>query len=82
MAWIQDLDESEARGELASLYARIADPETGRVDNILKVHSLDTRGLKAHMALYRSAMRASPGLPLAEREMIALVVSLANGCHY
>lgn len=82
MAWIRDVDETLAEGELASLYARVAAPKTGRVDNILKVHSLDRRGLEAHVALYRSAMRGTPGLPVTEREMIALVVSLTNGCHY
>ena len=33
-------------------------------------------------ALYTSAMTGTPGLPKLEREMIALVVSRLNGCHY
>jgi AhpD family alkylhydroperoxidase len=32
--------------------------------------------------LYRAVMKGTPGLSAAEREMIALVVSRANDCHY
>ncbi len=82
MAWIDTLDESEAGEALARLYATAADPATGRVDNILKIHSLHPAGLDAHLALYRALMRGTDGLPKVDREMIALVVSAENGCHY
>lgn len=82
MPWIRTVDESEADGRLAELYARMVDPEHGRVDEILRVHSLDPEGLEAHWRLYRSAMRPTPGVRRAEREMIALAVSRANDCHY
>ncbi len=82
MAWIRTIAEGEAEGPLADLYRRLAEPGTTRVDNILKVHSLHVAGLEAHWAVYRAAMDASPTLGRAEREMIALVVSGINGCHY
>jgi alkylhydroperoxidase family enzyme len=82
MAWIRTIEESEAKGRLAELYARMLDPEQGRVDNILKVHSLHEPGLEAHFVLYRAVMRETRTLPKADREMIALVVSRINGCHY
>jgi len=82
MAWIDTIDEDDAEGELAALYRGVLDPATARVDNVLKVHSLDPGGLGAHVAVYRSAMRGTRGLPKAEREMIALVVSALNDCHY
>jgi len=82
MAWIQVIEEDAAGGELAALYRSLIDPESGGVDNILKVHSLNLGGLRAHVALYRSAMAGTAGLPQLEREMIALVVSRLNGCHY
>ncbi len=82
MAWIETIDESAAAGVLSDLYARTCDPADGRVDNVLKVHSLHPEGLKAHFDVYRAAMHGTRSLPKAEREMIALVVSKLNGCHY
>ena len=82
MAWIETIPEDQAEGILAEHYARMQDPESGRVDNVLKIHSLEPDGLAAHWALYRSAMRATKGLRGAEREMIAVVVSGINGCRY
>ena len=82
MAWIETIDEGEARPPLAELYARMVDPESGRVDNVMKAHSLHPGGLDAHWVLYRSAMSGTRGLRKAEREMIAVLVSKRNGCHY
>lgn len=82
MAWIGTVDEDDAGEELRQLYDQARDPGSGRVDHILTIHSLCPRGLAAHLALYRSAMRGSRGLPKVDREMIATVVSGLNGCHY
>jgi alkylhydroperoxidase family enzyme len=82
VAWIRTIREEDARGPLARLYERVLDPLTRRVDNVLSVHSLHPRGLAAHWELYRAAMSPTPGLSAAEREMIAIVVSARNGCHY
>ena len=48
----------------------------------MAVHSLNPRGLAAHDAVYRSAMAGTRNLRKVERELIALVVSLENECHY
>jgi len=82
MSWIETIDEGDASGRLAELYARMADPTTGRVDHVLKVHGLSPDGLEAHWRLYRAAMSGTRGLRKVEREMIAVVVSRTNGCHY
>jgi len=82
MAWIRTLDENQAEGRLAELYASAVDPRSGRVDHVLTIHSLAPAGLEAHLALYRHAMRGSRGLPKADRELVAVVVSSVNGCHY
>jgi alkylhydroperoxidase family enzyme len=82
VSWIETVDEGEADGRLAELYGALVDPQSGRVDNVLKVHSLHPDGLEAHWHLYRSAMRGTKGLRKVEREMIAVVVSGLNGCHY
>jgi len=81
MAWIRTIDEDEAEGKLAELYRRLVEP-WGGVDNILKVHSLNPASLKAHFELYKVVMRGRSPLTRAQREMIAVVVSAANRCHY
>ncbi len=86
MPHIHVIPESGAEGDLLAiydeLYARYPGEPRGQLDNILQVHSLDPAGMRAHLALYRSAMTGTGGLPRAEREMIAVVVSGINGCHY
>ena len=82
MAWIKNVNVARWRGTLAELRNRVIDPETGQADNIMTVHSLDAGSLRVHLDLYTQAMRATPTLPKVDREMIALVVSKINGCHY
>ena len=82
MAWIRTIEGDEAEGDLAALYGEVCDPRTGSVDNVLAIHSLHPAGLRAHWDLYRAAMRGTKGLRAVEREMIAVVVSGRNGCHY
>ena len=82
MAWIHTIHEDDAAGELKKLYESVVDPKTGRVDNVMKIHSLHPEGLNAHFAVYRAAMSGTATLPRADREMIAVVVSKINDCHY
>jgi len=51
-------------------------------DNILMIHGLHSAVMKIHLDLYLELMRKSGPLSLAEREMIAVLVSAINGCHY
>ena len=81
MAWIHVIDEDEASGRLKQLYKKYEDP-SGGVDNILKIHSLNPRSLEAHFDLYTTVMRGKSDLSLAQREMIAVVSSSVNKCHY
>lgn len=82
MAWIEVRGDDEAEGRLAELYAGMVDPTYGRVDMIMQIHSLHPEGLHAHDVLYREAMRSTKTLRKVERELIALVVSRINECHY
>ena len=82
MAWIRWIPEDQAPEGLANLYRAVADPGSGQVDHILKIHSLDPEGLKAHFSLYKSVMAGTPTLPRVDREMIAVWVSKINHCHY
>ena len=80
MAWIPWIGEADADGELAEYYRAYGVGH--RVDHILKIHSLNPRSLKHHYDLYEHLMRGPSGLSAAEREMIAVEVSRANGCFY
>jgi len=60
-------------------------PETDRVpdhDNILRIHSVHSRTMRQHFDLYRELMYSRGPLSREQREMIAVVVSAANDCHY
>jgi len=81
-AWIHTVPEEEADGRLAELYDITRDPGNGRVDNIMSIHSLHPEGLDAHNELYKAVMAGTPTLRKVEREMIALVTSSINECHY
>ena len=82
MAWIETIREDEWDGELAPMYTEQTAGRGGRVDNIMQVHSLNASAMAAHQAVYTSAMRGTRTLRKVERELIALVVSAANECHY
>ena len=84
MAWIRTVpDEQWADdADLAGLHPAVVDPEHGPVDHIMAAHSLNPRGLAAHQALYTSAMAGTKTFRKVDRELVALVVSLQNDCHY
>ncbi len=81
MSWIKVIKEHEATGRLKALYEKYVEPN-GVVDNILKIHSLNVKSLKAHYDLYAHLMRGRSDLSRVQREMIAVVASAANRCHY
>jgi alkylhydroperoxidase family enzyme len=81
-AWIETVPESEAEGPLADAYKAAADPATGEVDHIMKVHSLHPRSLQYHQHLYATLMKGAGPLSRTQREMIGVVVSALNQCHY
>ena len=81
MAWIREILPENADDELAGVYGRVAEPD-GTVDNILRVHGLHPKLLADHFELYITAMKGSSPLSRGQREMIAVVVSALNECHY
>jgi alkylhydroperoxidase family enzyme len=78
---IRLIDEEEATGELKREYDA-AIGRAGKVFNIVKSMSLNPRILGASMGLYKAIMFGPSELSRAERELLALVVSCANDCHY
>lgn len=81
MAWIQIIHEHEAEGKLRETYEKLTEP-WGGVDNIMKIHSLNLPSLHAHFELYKTLMRGRSDLSRVQREMIAVLVSTTNHCHY
>lgn len=81
MAWIKMIDDDEATGALKTYYEKYGNALEG-VDHILKIHSLNPDSLKHHYEMYRHLMVGKSRLSLAQREMIAIVVSKMNACHY
>jgi alkylhydroperoxidase family enzyme len=82
MAWIDAPHEDEWEDKLEELKPGVMDSHHGRVDWIMRIHALDAGSMRAHDVLYRQAMRSTASLRKTEREMIAVVVSGINDCHY
>jgi alkylhydroperoxidase family enzyme len=75
------IDEGEATRELQGQY-EAAIGRAGKVFNIVKAMSLNPRVLGASMGLYQAIMFGPSELSRAERELLAVVVSCENDCHY
>lgn len=82
VAWIETTREDEWDGELAEVHGKVVDRDHGRVDNIMQIHSLDPAAMEGHLGVYNAAMSGTKTLRKVERELIALVVSDINDCHY
>lgn len=81
MAYIQIVPPESAVGELRIEYQQ-AIGRAGKVWNILKVMSPNPSVLRASITLYKRIMHGPSPLSRAQREMLAVVVSQANDCHY
>ncbi len=81
MAWIDIIDEADAEGDLKAIYDDIA-RRRGKLSNIMRIHSLNPPTMQAHLELYLKVVFGASRLRRAERELIATVVSAANGCAY
>ena len=81
MPHLRLVEESEASGELKEQYDA-ALKRAGKVFNIVKAMSLNPKVLGASMDLYRAVMFGPSELTRVERELLAVVVSCANDCHY
>jgi alkylhydroperoxidase family enzyme len=82
MPWIETPHEDEWDARFEQLKEDVIDPKWGRVDWIMRIHALDPGSMNAHNVLYRQAMKGTSTLRKVDREMVALVVSQLNDCHY
>ena len=81
MSWIRTIVPEEADGLLGRIYGD-AMGRAGRVFHIVRAMSLWPKALRASMGLYGELMHGASPLSRRQREMIAVVVSTVNECHY
>lgn len=81
MGWLRTIPPEAAEGRLARSYAA-AVARAGKVWQIVRAMSLAPRVLDGSMGFYAAVMLAPEGLARRQREMLAIVVSRTNGCHY
>ena len=81
MPHLRLIDVHEATDELKKEYDA-AIGRAGKVFNIVKAMSLRPAVLRRSMDLYREVMFGVSGLTRQERELLAVVVSRENDCHY
>lgn len=81
MAYIRYVSDAEAPPDLKAMHDRFHQ-KGGHVANILRIHGLNPPSLEAHFAYYRTVVLGPSPLSRAQREMIAVVVSSLNECHY
>jgi uncharacterized peroxidase-related enzyme len=81
MAFLRLIDVDEATGALRADYeAAIA--RAGKVFNVVKAMSLRPGVLRTSIELYKAIMFGPSSLSRQERELLAVVVSRENDCHY
>lgn len=80
-SWFPVPDESELPSDLQSLFAK-ARERLGFVPNVFRIYAFRPARLSAWFAHYRQLHEPTEGLSAADREMVAVVVSAANGCLY
>ena len=81
MSWIRTVAPDEARGLVREVYAA-AVKRAGKVFQIVRAMSLAPEVMESSMGLYLRVMYGRAGLERRRREMLAVVVSRANRCHY
>lgn len=80
-SWFPVPAEEDAAPEVRGLLAR-ARERLGFVPNVFRVYAWRPSRLSAWFAHYRQLHEPTEGLSAADRELVAVVVSQANGCLY
>ncbi|HJO38747.1 MAG: carboxymuconolactone decarboxylase family protein [Vicinamibacterales bacterium] len=81
MAWIKTIDYEQSDGALRAEYDK-ATRRAGKVYNIVGIMGLRPLQMKASIDFYGAVMHGRAALSRAQREMLAVVVSQVNHCHY
>jgi alkylhydroperoxidase family enzyme len=81
MAWIPYLSGDEVDPSLRELAASWK-MHWDDIDNVIRIHGANPEVLRGHMAVYESVLHQPSPLSRLQREIIGVVVSSENGCHY
>ena len=81
MAKIKVIDYNESKGTLREIYDEII-KKRKKLAEVHKIQSLRPKSIAKHMDLYMEIMFTKSELSRAEREMVAVIVSITNGCEY
>jgi uncharacterized peroxidase-related enzyme len=81
LSWLRVPAEADAPPGVQALYEK-ANEKLGFIPNVLRVYALRPRHLELWNAFYDDLMRGDSTLTRPQREMIAVVVSTVNRCHY
>jgi uncharacterized peroxidase-related enzyme len=81
LTWLRVPDEDGLPDEVTALYEAPRE-KLGFVPNVLRLFALRPSHLLRWNDHYEELMKGDSGLSKAEREMIAVVVSVANECRY
>jgi uncharacterized peroxidase-related enzyme len=81
MPKIKVIQHEEATGRLKEIYDDLL-KKRGKLAEVHKIQSLRPESIVKHMELYMEIMFSKSELSRAEREMIAVITSVANSCEY
>ncbi len=81
MARIKVISHEESAGRLKEIYDDLI-AKRGKLADVHTIQSLRPESIVKHIDLYMEIMFSKSELSRAEREMIAVIVSKANECHY
>ena len=81
ISWFPVPEESELPEDLRGLF-RKAREKIGFVPNVFRAYNFRPERLRAWFNHYKQLHEPTDNLDAAEREMIAVAVSMANGCLY
>src|ERR671930_2424267 len=80
-SWFPVPDPGELPEDLQKLFAK-ARERIGFVPNVFRSYAFRPDRLRLWFAHFQAVHEPTPNLTAADREMIAVVVSMANGCLY
>ena len=81
MSWYPTPPETDLPEDVRGLFGKVRE-RLGFVPDVFVTYSFRPERLQTWFAHFRSLHVPTDGLSVADREMIAVVVSMANGCLY
>lgn len=81
MAYIDVIEEAAAKSPLKDIYEEVI-KKRGKLSNVIRIQSLNPEAMTRHLDLYMTIMYGESPLKRYQREMMAVVVSVANNCDY